>query len=416
MIEKKLKITLFTLVLLLIAIPLVSANMVDDLLSPLAGVDFSQTYDSYSSIIDFFIYAILFIGLAQVTIGKRFESNGGKAMVVAIGLVLAIGLVISESVIGFNLRSFGPLAAAIFIFLVGLVIFLGIKAFGMEAVGAASITIVITYFSIRSITPGFFDWMISNPNMAWLHSVLLIAVIISVFKVIKIFFPRKDEGHTKEPKGFIESVSQKPKDFLEHIREEKEEKNFIKTKLRKITEESGKNSKHIIKDLLEIKKLIREFGNTEKGRELIAGKIKSISENEKQIHLRIQTLQNITKKLADFDIKNFTNLQSEYNKMSDMEKRKVEKRIKLDWKKLGIEKQMMLLEQAIIEYDRAFNHALELLVVSLRSNRIKSAIEQVDLALGIEKRLLKIIKQMDGLEKKLESFTKKEIKEMINTK
>ena len=225
MIEKKFRITLFALVLLLIAIPLVSANMVDDLLSPLAGVDFSETYDSYTSIIDFFIYAILFIGLAQVTIGKRFESNGGKAMVVAVGLVLAIGLVISESVIGFNLRSFGPLAAAIFIFLVGLVIFLGIKAFGMEAVGAASITIVITYFSIRSITPGFFDWMISNPNMAWLHSVLLIAVIISVFKVIKIFFPRKDENETKGPKGFIESVSQKPKDFLGHIREEKEEKN-----------------------------------------------------------------------------------------------------------------------------------------------------------------------------------------------
>ena len=55
MIEKKLKITLFILVLLLIAIPLVSANMVDDLLSPLAGVNFSETYDSYSSIIDFFI-------------------------------------------------------------------------------------------------------------------------------------------------------------------------------------------------------------------------------------------------------------------------------------------------------------------------------------------------------------------------
>ena len=101
--------------------------------------------------------------------------------------------------------------------------------------------------------------------------------------------------------------------------------------------------------------------------------------------------------------------------MSDVEKKKVEKEIKLEWKKLNIEKQMILLEQAIVEYDRAFNHALELLVVSLRSNRIKSAIEQVDLALGIEKRLLKIIKQMDGLEKKLESFTKKEIKEMIKT-
>lgn len=78
MIEKNLKITLFILVLLLIAIPIVSANMVDDLLSPLAGVDFSETYNSYSSIIDSFIYAILFFGLAQVTIGKYFIRNSFK--------------------------------------------------------------------------------------------------------------------------------------------------------------------------------------------------------------------------------------------------------------------------------------------------------------------------------------------------
>ncbi|MDD3558264.1 MAG: hypothetical protein PHW27_06775, partial [Melioribacteraceae bacterium] len=115
-----------------------------------------------------------------MTIGKRFESKGGKAIVVAIGLVLAIGLAISESYIGFNLRSFGPLAAAIFIFFVGLVIFLGIKSAGMENVGAVSITLVITYFSIRSVSPSFFDYMINNQYLSWLHSIILIAVLISI--------------------------------------------------------------------------------------------------------------------------------------------------------------------------------------------------------------------------------------------
>jgi hypothetical protein len=386
--------------------------MVDDLLSPLSGVNFSETYDSYSSIIDLFIYTILFVGLAQVTIGKRFESNGSKAMVVAIGMVLAIGLTISESVIGFNLRSFGPLAAAIFIFLVGLVIFLGIKGFGMEAVGAASITIVITYFSIRSITPGFFDWMVSNPNMAWLHSVLLIAVIISVYKIFRLFFPKREESMESKSVGFFKNVLSKPTDFLSNLREEKDEMNFIKKKLEKITNEAGKDSKQIIKDLLELKKFIHEFGNSDKGKELISRKVESIIPKERQVHLRIQALKDMIQRISNFDIQNFENLQNEYKSLSKSEKKNVEKQLKAEWRKLDIEKQMVKLEEGIKEYDELFRHYYELLIVSLRSNKIKSANEQIDEAIKNEKSLLATIQHMETLEKKLESFTKKEIKEI----
>ena len=38
----------------------VSASVIDDLFSPFDGVDFSRTYDQYSSIIDLVIYTILF--------------------------------------------------------------------------------------------------------------------------------------------------------------------------------------------------------------------------------------------------------------------------------------------------------------------------------------------------------------------
>jgi len=41
--------------------------------------------------------------------------------------------------------------------------------------------------------------------------------------------------------------------------------------------------------------------------------------------------------------------------------------------------------------------------------------EQIDKAIKNEKNLLVTLKQMEQLEKKLESFTKKEIKEIIKT-
>ena len=51
----KMKCLMIVLGLLLVVVP-VSASVVDELFSPFDGVDFSQTYDQYSSIIDFIIY------------------------------------------------------------------------------------------------------------------------------------------------------------------------------------------------------------------------------------------------------------------------------------------------------------------------------------------------------------------------
>jgi hypothetical protein len=69
----------------------------------------SYFYNTYSLIIDLLIYTLLFVGISQVTLGRHFPSRGGKAVSVALGLALAIGLVTSEQAMGFNLRSFGPL-------------------------------------------------------------------------------------------------------------------------------------------------------------------------------------------------------------------------------------------------------------------------------------------------------------------
>ncbi len=403
MIENKKGIMIFIYVIFLIHFSsFVSANLLTELLSPFESTNFSEIYNSYYSIIDFIIYLILFVGLSQVTIGKRFEARGGKAIVVAIGLVLAIGLTVSESYMGFNLRSFGPLAAAIFIFMVGFVIFVGIKSAGMESVGASSITLVLTYFSIRSVSPSFFDWMISNKYLSWLHSVILIAVLISVYKIFRIFFLKKEESAEPKSDGLLKNAVSKPINFIGHLKEEKSELNFIKKKLEKITNEAGKDSKQIIKDLLEIKKFIHEFGNSDKGRKLISKKIESIIPKERQVHLRIQTLREMVQRISNFDIRNFENLQNEYKSLSKSEQNRIEKELKVEWKKLDVEKQMIRLEEAIKKYDQLFTHHLELLIVSLRSNKIKSAIEQIDETIKYEKNLQTTFRHIEKLEKQLE--------------
>jgi hypothetical protein len=407
---------IFYMAFLLSLSSIASANLFNEILQPLETSDFSDMYDAYSSIIDFIIYSILFIGLSQVSIGKRFESRGGKAMVVAIGLVLAIGLTISESYLGFNLRSFGPLAASIFIFFVGFVIFLGIRSAGMESIGAASITLVLTYFSIRSVSPSFFDWMISNEYLSWLHSVILVAVLISVYKIFRLFFTKKEESIGSKFDGSFKNHVSKPSNFLSHLKEEKDEMDFIKKKLEKITNEAGKDSEQIIKDLLELKKYIQEFGTSGKGRELISRKIESLITKEKQIHLRIKAIKDMIKRISNFDISIFENLQNEFKSLSVTEKNHAEKLIKVEWKKLDVEKQLIKLEEAINQYDFSFRHNLELIIVSLRSNKLKNSIEQIDEAIISEKNLSSTFRQMKKLEKQVEYFTKKRIKDITSIK
>ena len=74
-----------------------------------------------------------------------------------------------------------------------------------------------------------------------------------------------------------------------------------------------------------------------------------------------------------------------------------------------MEKQLLKLEEVIRKYDHSFNHHLELLIVSLRSNKIKSAVEQIDETIKIEKNLFQTVRQMEELDKKLERFIGKEI-------
>jgi len=405
MIDKKNIIIIFSACILLpLVSTIASANLLEEVLTPFETTDFSVIYDSYYSIIDFIIYTILFIGLSQVSLGKHFDSRGGKAVVVAIGLVLAIALTISESVLGFNLRSFGPLAATIFIFLVGLVIYLGIKSAGMESIGAISISLVLTYFSIRSISPGFFDWMINNEYLAWLHSVILIAVLISIYKLSRLFFGKKDNSNNNNDVKPLKDVFSKPVESFKQYKEEKNELAYIKSKLEVITNDSGKDSKQIIKDLQQLKKIIVEFGSSSKGRKIISQKVESILTQEKKIHLKFEIVREMIDKVSNFDINQFKNIQGEYDKLPEGQKNKLNNQIDIGWKKLTVEKQMVKLEEAIFIYDKLFRHHLNLLISSLKANKIKESVKQIDEVIVIEKNIESSIKQITRLENKIQKI------------
>lgn len=389
---------------------LVSASVIDDLFSPFDGVDFSRTYDEYSSIIDLVIYAIMFIGLSQATLGKRFEGRGGKAVVSAVGMVLAIGLAISERTLGFNLRSFGPLAAGLFIFFVGFMMYLGIKNTGVGATTSGSIALVVTYFSIRAVAPGFFDWMAANQYTSWIHAILLIAVLIASYRVVRLILPGRDKHLGHEAKKFAHQLSKPPKELFDQLHDEKREEEFIKTRLEKITDTAEKNSSQLIEELKDMKKLIDEYGGTVRGRYLLARKIETITPEEHQAQKLFLQIKQMADKLSVFDYNHFVKLKDQYSKLTPEARDQIKKEFISEWHKIGAEKDITRHEKLLSEYDRNFTHAMSMIIVALKADKIKDAHNWIDEAIKWEQRVQKTFRNLEHLEKKLEAYTHREIK------
>ena len=130
------------LLFLLLAASEASAELMSaqQMFAPLEYINLANAYDHYSAVIDLFIYGLIFIGVAQVTLGPRFAGRGGKAICAGVGISLAVSLAIAERQFGFSLKSFGPIAAGIIILLLGIMVYHLLHQAGLSKTGALSIS------------------------------------------------------------------------------------------------------------------------------------------------------------------------------------------------------------------------------------------------------------------------------------
>ena len=121
--------------------------MLEDIFRPLQWLEPARLYEQYSGALDLFIYALIFIGAAQVTLGRHFPGRGGKAISVGIGTALAMSMIIAEKTFNFSLSSFGPVAGTIILLLLGIMIYRLLYFAGMKGVGAASLAYIILFIA-----------------------------------------------------------------------------------------------------------------------------------------------------------------------------------------------------------------------------------------------------------------------------
>jgi len=366
-----------------------------------------QFYVHYSGLIDLIVYSMLFIGLSEATIGKRFNSRGGKAVVAAVGISLALGLSISARKLGFSLASFGPLAAGIFIFFVGFIIFLGIRSLRTGAIPAGSLALVFTYFSIRAVSPGFFDWMKSNPSMSWIHSLVLLAALISLYQIVKWIFPfkKKDLDTIKDKfrSGETEEV------LYREINEEGQEKDMIESKLMDELKRIDNDTKNTYYFLNRIRNLIRyKPRNSETGIQ-IAQFLQKVTEIDHQDIDILNQLKNQIQSLSRIDLRRFQALRNRLKSLSPEEQKVIKVEIKSEWKKLGIQKTFTAFESESEMLGRQFEKCIDMAMGALKQKDLKAVDRWMLAGISLEKRRKALISRMQKMLRKLDKFTRIEI-------
>jgi len=134
------------------------AGMIESLLKPFGNIE--VVYAKYSTLIDLAIYLVIFLGLAQYTLGRKFKGAGSRAIITGVGLVFAVGLALFERQAGFNLIAFGPIAALIFTIILAIAVWLGLQNFEIPCIddlGKAAIVYIIFYTTMQALVPNIID-------------------------------------------------------------------------------------------------------------------------------------------------------------------------------------------------------------------------------------------------------------------
>jgi len=384
----------------------------EELLKPFEYLEITSLYNNYSFIIDAIIAFLIFFGVAKVTLGKRFEGRGGKAIIIGVGLALSTGFLLMENSLNFSLRSFGPLAVGILLLLVGFVLFTLLLSLGFNHTNSLCLAYIIDYLSLRLVSPTIFDWIAQTAP--FINGILGIGFLMALIKLLFSLFSRTSlksisSGISKIPKNLNPKTSNE--NFDKEISEDKEEANIIKSKLIKSTKNEIKDSEEMIEAINEMIKLIEEYGTTPHAIREVSNHLVKIRDKEHYAMVYFNYINKIMDKIGRFDNEFYTTLKAEYETTQGNEQKRLKKKeIDAEEKKREIEEVIERIEKLILQHTREFNQSINYAIQNLRNNNPNEAVQCLKESLKIESKIKGLFEQMKGLEGDLRRLTKRDIK------
>ena len=402
--------TILYISLILILLPVVLAYDFPDnfqsILDIYRNFDFSLFYDNYFAIIDFAVYFFFFLGAAKTTLESRFPGRGGTAVITSLAFVLSFSLAITETQMGFNLRSFGPLAGTVFVGIITVFIYHILNHAVLSKTLSASLAYILMYFSLQAVSPGIFDWF--EAKVPLLNFLLFIAFIFSIIRAIAAIWPHKK----------IKEVSEKLKPYLSgregilpREKLEQEERVLKKNVLKPIKKEI--HDAKVLKK--EIKTLMRFIKRNKENPDLyqsVNNMLNKMLPEQVDIEEKLTNIIRMNQSIKSFDLNIFNELKRKFgSKIPPQIKKEIENYIKEEYKKLKIETRIEQLEKEIGNHYHAFKGTMAESVTLLGQKNISAAIEHFENSFEHLDNIEDGFKEIKSLERKIRKLTKIEIHE-----
>lgn len=384
----------------------IGPSTLEELLRPLEYLDLGATYEHYSAIIDLFIYTLIFVGLAKVTLGWRFQGKGGTALSVGVGISLAVGFVIAEEQFGFSLRSFGVAAAGFLILILGIMMYLFIRQTGLHKLNAFGFSYLSMFLLVILVSPELFSHVTQQAPLFALFA--LFVLLVSMYLCISSLWSGLDTLPFDRSLRRImadDPVRKRDRNLSER------ETRFIKRKALPEAKHVRKDGDKILGELGNISKSIEREGASPKGRQDIIQQMKDLVPKGQNLLKSVQNLKEMTRKLAKADLTLLADKARESSgTASGEEKAELEKEITHEQRRLVLEKRLDHMERLLQRELELTFQALLSAASEIERSDMNSALKQVQDAIAAESTFSKLAKQIRSTEKELLRLSSKDLR------
>ena len=368
--------------------------------------DFSLFYDNYFAIIDFAVYFFFFLGAAKTTLERRFPGRGGTAVITSLAFVLSFSLAITETQMGFNLRSFGPLAGTVFVGIITVFIYHILNNAVLSKNLSASLAYILMYFSLQAVSPGLFDWF--EAKVPLLNFLFFIAFIFAIIGAIAAIWPHKK---IKEVSAKLKPYLSGKEDILSKEKLKQEESILKKNVLKSIKKEI-----HDVKVLKkEIKTLMRFIKRNKENPDLyqsVNNVLNKMIPEQVDIEEKLTNIIRMNESIKSLDLNIFNELKRKFgSKIPPKIKNEVENYINKEYRKLKIETRIEQLEKEIENHYHAFKSKIAESIKFLGQKNISAAVNQFDNSFEHLDKVEGEFREIKSLERKIRKLTKIEIHE-----
>ncbi len=355
--------------------------------NPFYGFPFIELFQTL--IPDLLLSLTFFISLSYAVFSGRFDKQRPAiGMSVAIGSALSIGLVYWEYNSGWSIRNLGPIASGLALMAIGITIFQAFRKLGGGIAGGAA-ALGITLLIGNTLGTGF------PLKRSITGMIIFIAAIVAVASFIlkhKQVFP--ENTATANTRGPLPSKTPIPKLSLKDIYQDREV------------------SRQLASNLTSAKDQSQQLQETPQLAGQVMGTLNQLLPDEGWLTNQLAELRKKAWIIRNGHIHKIETLSSSLHSIPVNKRKKIASALALYYKELKLDNRLDRLDTLIANSELKIRQLTQAAMESVKNHQFKRITELLDNAAKLQKHNTYLMRSIGKTEKKLESLTKRVIKEL----